>query len=74
MTLPEKSTEAALAYPPSPETVRALRMSYGLTQREAAKLIYVSHQSWSNFETGNSPISRANWELFNLKLRNLPPK
>lgn len=56
---------------PKPAEVLAARMAAGLTQAEAAKLIYGSQRAWANYEgTEESyarPMRAAEYELFLLK-------
>lgn len=47
--------------------IRALRERLGLTQREAADLVYVQVQAWSQWERGVAQMPVAAWELLLLK-------
>jgi DNA-binding transcriptional regulator YiaG len=51
----------------SPEKVRAARKACGLTQAEAAPLVYTSIDNWQNWEQGRTAMARAIYELFLLK-------
>lgn len=59
---------------PTPDAVRAARLSAGLTQEEAGALLYLSRRGWQNYEaaTGTScsrPMLPALFELFLLKCK-----
>ena len=47
--------------------VKAARASSGLTQAEAALLVYTSIDNWQNWEQGRNVMARAIYELFLLK-------
>jgi putative transcriptional regulator len=50
-----------------PEDVRAARAISGLTQIEAAPIVYTSVDNWQNWEQGRNSMARALYELFLLK-------
>jgi DNA-binding transcriptional regulator YiaG len=50
-----------------PEKVKAARKASGLTQAEAAPLVYTSIDNWQNWEQGRNVMARAIYELFLLK-------
>jgi DNA-binding transcriptional regulator YiaG len=54
---------------PKCEEVRDAREKAGLTQEEAAAVIYTSPRNWANWEQGREARSMpaASWELFLLK-------
>lgn len=53
---------------PTPEDIRAARDRAGLTQAEAAELVYLGARTrWSEHENGVQAIDRARWELFLIK-------
>ena len=57
---------------PSPEDVRSARESAGLTQTQAAALVYASLRNWQQWEQGEGASSArrmhpAIWELFRIK-------
>lgn len=63
---------------PSPEQVRRMREKVGLTQMQAALLIYVDVDTWRQYEKpkvqNNSRTMRAGlWELFLLKVGGIEP-
>ena len=49
------------------EDVRAARAASGLTQAQAAKLLYNVIDNWQNWEQGRYPIVPAVFELFLIK-------
>lgn len=58
--------------PPSPETIKAARLKAGLSQQQAANVVYRHLNDnrcdrWSEWETGRRPIPPCEWELFLLK-------
>jgi putative transcriptional regulator len=52
---------------PTPEAIRAARAAAGLTQTEAAALIYSGLRAWQEWEAGARRMHPALWELWNLK-------
>ncbi len=59
---------------PPPEQIREIRTSAGLTQTEAAKLIYGSLRAWQNWEDSSGGESArtmpaAAWALFLIRAR-----
>lgn len=65
---------------PRPEEIRAAREAAGLSQTEAAELIYCNLRTWQQWETETAdPAQRrrmhaAFWELWQLKVKELPPR
>jgi len=59
------------AIQPTPEEIRKIRVSYGLTQTQAAKMVHTSLRSWQRWESVEGEIPPGYWELFTLKLRSL---
>lgn len=51
-----------------PEQIRKARMDAGLTQTQAAALIYKSMRAWQQWESGERIMQRDSWELFNIKI------
>jgi DNA-binding transcriptional regulator YiaG len=50
---------------PTADQIARARQFAGLTQKQAADLVYASSVShWSNWETGKAGMSRATWHLF----------
>lgn len=63
---------------PSPEQVKRMREKTGLTQAQAALLIYVDVDTWRQYEKpkvqSNARTMRAGlWELFLLKIGDIEP-
>lgn len=54
----------------SPATVREKRMSLGLTQTEAARIVSSSLRTWQDWEGGKNKMPHGKWELFCLKTGN----
>jgi putative transcriptional regulator len=52
---------------PTPEEVKAARAASGLTQSQAAQLLYSVIDNWQNWEQGRYPMAVALFELFLLK-------
>jgi len=70
---PNRSRAApSAARNPSPEEIRIAREAAGLTQSQAANLVYVSLRNWQQWEategTNKRPMHPAFWELFRIKL------
>lgn len=57
---------------PRPEDVARARHSAGLTQSEAAALVHVGLRGWQKWEGGETRMPGAAWELFRVKLGQLP--
>jgi putative transcriptional regulator len=52
---------------PTPGDIRAVREAAGLTQCQAAALIYRTARNWQQWEGGERRMDPALWELFRLK-------
>jgi DNA-binding transcriptional regulator YiaG len=52
---------------PSPDAVRAARKSLGMTQTNAAAVVYKKLRTWQDWEKGVAPMDAALWELFRIK-------
>jgi putative transcriptional regulator len=53
--------------PPSPQKIKTLRVSLGLTQQEAADSVHVTLRAWQMWESGQRKMSAAAWELCVIK-------
>lgn len=53
---------------PTKAEIKAARIAAGLTQTQAANLIYKKLRVWAMYESGEQTMDRAHWELFRLKL------
>lgn len=51
---------------PAPDDIIAARLSVGLTQCDAAAIVYTTDRHWSNWERGVSKMPRSSWRLFRL--------
>ncbi len=58
---------------PSPEQIKAARLKAGLTQGEAAKLVYVDLRTWQKWEGAERKMHPAMWELFEIKVSDKAP-
>lgn len=54
--------------PQTPDNIRRRREAVGLTQAEAAALVYVTPRAWQRWESGDRAIPLATWELFLAKI------
>lgn len=52
---------------PAPDAIRAARAAAGLTQTQAAALIYCTLRGWQDWEAGKRAMHPAFFELFLLK-------
>jgi putative transcriptional regulator len=52
---------------PSPEEVRQLRLSLGLTAGEAAKRVHASPGAWQQWEAGERPMHPVFWRTFRIE-------
>lgn len=52
---------------PAPDAVKAARAAVGLTQTQAAALIYCTLRGWQDWEGGQRAMHPAFFELFLLK-------
>jgi putative transcriptional regulator len=68
----------SIARNPRPAEIRAAREACGLTQTEAAELIYCALNTWQQWESEDPGQSRrmhpAFWELWQLKAAKLPAR
>jgi len=56
---------------PTPRQIKRARIKAGLTQQEAADLIYGKRESWSRCENDNMIMHLAFWDLFLRKTKEL---
>ncbi len=52
---------------PTPEKIKATRIASGLTQAEAAKLIFGAMRSWQDYEAGKRKMHPAIFAFFLLR-------
>lgn len=67
---PNRSTRTpSPARNPTPAEIRAARDRAGLTQTEAAAVIYCTLRGWQDWEGGQRRMHPAMWELWRIKAR-----
>lgn len=54
---------------PKPQAIRNAREAAGLTQAEAAALVYTGERMWRYWEAGSNAMPVGLWELFQIKMR-----
>jgi DNA-binding transcriptional regulator YiaG len=54
---------------PTPEQIKQARQAAGLTQAQAAELIYSTRRTLQDWEYGKNPMHPAIWELFLIKTK-----
>ena len=52
---------------PTPDAIKAVRAAAGLTQTQAAAVIYCTLRGWQDWEAGKRAMHPAFFELFLLK-------
>lgn len=57
-----------MATNPATDQIRSARIAAGLTQTQAAALIYSSLRSWQQWEAGDRRMHPGLFELFKIKL------
>jgi DNA-binding XRE family transcriptional regulator len=57
---------------PEPSQIKEVRKRAGLTQTQAAELIYSTKRTWQGWEAGINSMHPALWELFKLKVSGDP--
>lgn len=57
---------------PTPEMLRAARQQLGLTEAEAAAVVYRRAQAWQDWESGTRRMGPGDWTLFRVRTRLLP--
>jgi DNA-binding transcriptional regulator YiaG len=58
----------AVAGNPKPAEILRAREDAGLTQQQAADLLFSSWRTWQNWEAGERRMPPSAWELFNAKI------
>lgn len=53
---------------PQAAVIRAARLNAGLTQRQAAEMIYATERAWQAWEQAERPLHPGLWELFRIRL------
>jgi len=54
---------------PSPDKIKDARVNAGLTQTQAASLIYKGLRTWQQWESGDRTMDAALFELFVIKTK-----
>lgn len=54
---------------PAPKQIYDLRVRTNLTQTQAAAVIYRKLRTWQDWESGNTKMDPALWELFKIKVK-----
>lgn len=54
---------------PTPEQLKALRESHGLTELQAAYIVHVSAGMWQHWEAGNVEMPPKLYDLFCTKIK-----
>ena len=65
--MPTQQPQAWERMTPTPDAIRAARSAAGLTQTQAAALIYCTLRGWQDWEAGKRAMHPAFFELFLLK-------
>ena len=53
---------------PTPQQIKQARTDAGLTQTQAAKMLYSSCRAWQKWESGEARMNPAMFELFIIKV------
>lgn len=56
---------------PTPEQIKKSRLNAGLTQDQAAAVIYKKLLAWQRYESGDRAMDAAYYELFLIKTRQI---
>lgn len=56
----------------TPKMILSCRQEAGLTQKQAANIVYVDERTWQRWESGDREMSKGNYELFLIKTGLLP--
>lgn len=69
---PNRSRRPAPGANPLREQIRAAREKAGLTQADAALLVYTALRTWEDWEAGRARMHPGLWELFCIKTGGTP--
>lgn len=58
---------------PTPDELRAFRERHGLTQNQAAKLVYRVSTAWYAWEAGTYKMDPALWQFVQIRKGDLKP-
>jgi len=64
---PNRSRAKSPASNPRPDEIIGMRINAGLTQQQAAEIVYSGLRTWQQWEAGDRRMHPAIWELFLLK-------
>ncbi len=64
---PNRGGERSAASNPTAAEIRASREAAGLSQTDAAALVYSGLRTWQHWESGDRRMHPAIWELFVIK-------
>ena len=67
MTSHPNRSQSGPASTPTPAAIKNIRVALGLTQTDAANLIYTTCRNWQKWEQGENRMHPAFFELFLLK-------
>ena len=70
---PNRGLKNAPGANPKPQQIIDARLAAGLTQTEAAALIYSTWRTWQDWEAGIARMHPAFWELWRLKVAGSVP-
>ena len=66
---PNRSRAKSPASNPHPDEIVGVRINAGLTQKQAAELIYSALRTWQQWEAGDRRMHPGLWELFTAKVK-----
>jgi DNA-binding transcriptional regulator YiaG len=75
MSHPNRSRRTRASNPranPTPEMIRQARERLGLTEAEAAAVVYRREQSWRDWEAGDRWMGPGDWALFQVRTGLIP--
>lgn len=58
---------------PTPLQIKSARLDAGISQKDAAALVWVSARAWQYWEGGERKMPRAIWEFFKIRLTHASP-
>lgn len=65
---PNRSRAKTPASNPHPDEIFGMRMNAGLTQQQAAEIVYAGLRTWQQWEAGDRRMHPGLWELFLIKI------
>lgn len=70
---PYHTPEPTVNLGPDPQTIRECRQAHGLTQEQAAELVWSTLRTWQNWEAGINKMHPAIWWAWKEKARRRYP-